>query len=350
MPGIDAKLFDTPEMKRLALEALVRERVHAGRRRQASPHDRPTSGCSALFVTDPQFASLRNPDGSVNKDVLAAQGMSSETFAQRLRQDLSQRQVLQGVAGTGDRAGRGGLGRARRDVPAARGAGRSASTPRTICAKVEPTDAEIEAYYKDPANAAQFRAPEQASIEYVVLDLEALKKGITVPEDDLRKYYAENEKRYTAPEERRASHILIKADKDAPQAERDKAQGQGRGAARRGAQEPGGVRRARAARTPQDPGSAEKGGDLDFFGRGAMVKPFEDAAFALKPGEIERRRRERLRLPHHPGDRRARRREAAASSRCAPSSRTKCATSSRRSAIAKRPSSSPTWSTSSPTA
>ena len=150
-------------------------------------------------------------------------------------------------------------------------------------AKVAPTDAEIEAYYKDPANAAQFRAPEQATIEYVVLDLEAVKKGIAVSEDDLRKYYAENEKRYTAPEERRASHILVKADKDAPKAEREQGQGQGRGAARRGAQEPAEFAEI-AKKNSDDEGSAAKGGDLDFFGRGAMVKPFEDAAFAPEAG------------------------------------------------------------------
>ena len=79
--------------------------------------------------------------------------------------------------------------------------------------KVTPTDAEVEAYYK--ANAKQFQAPEQASIEYVVLDLDALKKGVTVPEDELRKYYEQNIARYTSAEERRARHILVKADKDA---------------------------------------------------------------------------------------------------------------------------------------
>src|SRR5439155_8479055 len=85
-------------------------------------------------------------------------------------------------------------------------------------AKVNPTDAEVEAYYK--ANTAQFQAPEQASIEYVVFDLDALKKSITVPEDELRKYYAENASRYTVAEERRASHVLVQAEKSAPAGER----------------------------------------------------------------------------------------------------------------------------------
>ena len=50
-----------------------------------------------MFATDPQFAPLRNPDGSVNRDLLMAQGMSSEMFAQSLRQDLAMRQVMQGI-------------------------------------------------------------------------------------------------------------------------------------------------------------------------------------------------------------------------------------------------------------
>ena len=57
-------------------------------------------------------------------------------------------------------------------------------------------------------------APEQATVEYVVLDLESVKKNIAVGEKDLREYYAENEARYTAAEERRARHILVEADKE----------------------------------------------------------------------------------------------------------------------------------------
>ena len=111
-----------------------------------------------------------------------------------------------------------------------------------------------------------------------------MKKNIAVSEDDLRKYYAENEKRYTAPEERRASHILVKADKDAPKAERDKARAKAESLLAEVRKNPQSFAEI-ARKNSDDEGSAAKGGDLDFFGRGAMVKPFEDAAFALKEGE-----------------------------------------------------------------
>jgi len=151
-------------------------------------------------------------------------------------------------------------------------------------AKVAPSEADIEAYYKDPAHAGQFQAPEQATVEYVTLDLESVKKNIAVSEEDLRKYYVENEKRYTAPEERRASHILVKADKDAPKAERDKARAKAEELLAEVRKNPQAFAEI-AKKNSDDEGSAAKGGDLDFFGRGAMVKPFEDAAFGLKPGE-----------------------------------------------------------------
>ena len=51
--------------------------------------------------------------------------------------------------------------------------------PQEFAAKLSPTDAELEAFYKDAANAAQFQLPEQAQIQYVVLDLEALKKDVS---------------------------------------------------------------------------------------------------------------------------------------------------------------------------
>ncbi len=283
MPSLDPKIFDTPEMRQLALDQLIRERVLliAADKQHLMPSD---ERLDTLFKADPQFAQLRNPDGSLNRDMIGALGMSSEGFAERLREDISRRQVLQGLSDSVI-APASAAGAALDAMYQQREVQVQRFDAKDYLAKVAPTDAEIEAFYKDPAHAAQFQAPEQESIEYVVLDPDALKKGITVSEDDLRKYYAENEKRYTTPEERRASHILIKADKDAPKAERDKAKAKAEALLAEVRKNPASFAEV-AKKNSDDEGSAPKGGDLDFFGRGAMVKPFEDAAYGLKPGEI----------------------------------------------------------------
>ena len=283
MPTVDPKLFDTPEMKLQSLDGLVRQRVMlvaADKLNLVTTDDR----LQRVFAADAQFAFMRNPDGSVNKDVLSAQGMSSELFAQRLRQDLTLRQVMLGVGGTtfapvSTTAAALDAMFQQREVQVQR------FDTKASLEKVSPTDADIEKFYKDPANALQFQAPEQASVEYVVLDLDTLKKGISVSDEDLRKYYTENEKRYTTPEERRASHVLIKAEKSAPEADRTKAKAKAEALLAELKKNPAAFADL-ARKNSEDPGSAEKGGDLDFFGRGAMVKPFEDAAFGLKPEEV----------------------------------------------------------------
>ena len=283
MPNVDPKLFDTPEMKRQSLDAVVRERVMleaVDKLHLVTTDDR----LQRLFASDPQFAVLRNPDGSVNKEALAAQGMSSEMFAQRLRQDLSLRQVVQGIGGTVI-APVSATASALDAMFQQRAIQVERFATKDLLSKVNPSDADIEKFYKDPLNAKQFEAPEQAAIEYVVLDLTALKGGITVSDKDLREYYAANEKRYTAPEERRASHILIKAEAGASAADRAKAKARAEALLAEVRKNVGAFAEL-ARKNSEDPGSAEKGGDLDFFSRGAMVKQFEDAAFALKLDEI----------------------------------------------------------------
>jgi len=284
MPNVDAKLFDTPEMKRQSLDAVVRERVTLAAANQLHlviTDDR----LQRLFATDPQLAFLRNPDGTVNKDALAAQGMSSEIFAQRLRQDLSLRQVIQGLNGTviaplaATSAALDAMFQ-QREVQVQRFATKDSLD------KVAPTDADIEKFYKDPANALLFQAPESATVEYLVLDLPAIKKSITVSEKDLRDYYAANEARYTALEERRASHILVKVEAGASASDRAKAKAKAEALLAAVKKNPASFDDV-ARKNSDDPGSAEKGGDLDFFSRGGLAaKPLEDAAFALKVNEI----------------------------------------------------------------
>lgn len=283
MPGVDIKAFDTPEMKQQVLDALVRDRVlwaAADKLHMVTSDER----LRRLFTGDPQFAALRNPDGTVNKDILSAQGMSSEQFAQRLGRDLAVSQVLRSVEGSAlasKAVSDIGLDAflQQREIQVRR------FDAKDQAAKVNPSDADLQAFYKDPANVALFNAPEEASVEYVVLSMEAIKKGITVPDADLRKYYEENIARYATPEERRASHILVKADKDAPAAERDKARAKAQALLEEVRKNPASFADV-AKKNSDDPGSAANGGDLEFFSRGAMVKPFEDTAFSLAKGAI----------------------------------------------------------------
>lgn len=282
-PNTDPKLYDTPEFKRESLDALVRERVMqvASVKQNLLVSDERLAN---VFRNDPQFAFLRNPDGSVNKNLLTAQGMSSEMFARRLRQDLSLRQVLGGVADSAlPTAVNATLAfdalLQRREVQFQR------FDVKDFASQVNPSEAELQAFYKDPAHSARFQLPESAEIEYVVLDLDALLPEIKVAEEDLRKYYTENESRFAVAEERRASHILIKADKDASKEQRGKARAKAEELLAQLRKTPTAFAEL-ARKNSQDEGSAANGGDLDFFGRGAMVKPFEDATFALKSGEI----------------------------------------------------------------
>lgn len=284
-PNLDPKLFDTPEARYATLERLVRERVLSA-----------ASVKSKLLTSDAQLArelqgnqmiaSLRGPDGKLDmaryRQLVGGQGMTPEMFEHNVRLDLSTRQVLAGVGGT-TLASPSVASAALNAFFEKREVQTAMFGTQAYAAKVNATDAELEAYYKQ--NAAQFQAPEQASIEYLVLDLDTVMKGIAVPEADLKTYFEQNAKRLGGQEERRASHILVAAPKTASAEEREKARA-------KAAQLLAAVKKAPesfaevAKKNSQDPGSAPNGGDLDFFARGAMAKPFEDAAFALKKGEI----------------------------------------------------------------
>lgn len=282
-PTVDAKLLDTPEVKHQALEGLVTERTLQA----AANHQHFTPSpelVKARFWNDPQFAFLRNPDGTVNKGLLAAQGLTPSGFLERLRQDYAMRQVTAPVEASGA-IGTSGPKLAFDALLQQREVQLQRFDIKDFAAKINPTDAEIDAFYKDAANAAKFQLPETAQIQYVVLDVEALKKDVKFSEDDLLSYYKENASRYGVPEERRASHILIKAERSAPAEERAKAKAKAEELLAQVRKNPASFAEL-AKKNSQDEGSAPNGGDLDFFTRGAMVKEFDAAVYAMKPGEI----------------------------------------------------------------
>jgi peptidyl-prolyl cis-trans isomerase D len=272
--GIDAKMFDTPEARAEVLEGLISQSVIAGE-----------AGARRIAVTDARvretilgIPGLRKEDGSFDdaryKALLSAQNLTAPGFEAQLRSDLAMQALPDAVQASAmlPRAVRErivALQEERREIrelrfPASDHAG-----------KVVPTDDQIAAYYE--RNGERFETPETAKVEVVVLTRDALAARVVVSPDDLRTYYEQNKARYGTPEERRASHILVKVGPDA------KAKAEALLAQLKA--DPSKFE-AIARSSSDDPGSAGQGGDLGFFARGSMVKPFADAAFEMKEGEL----------------------------------------------------------------
>ncbi|RGE45400.1 peptidyl-prolyl cis-trans isomerase [Comamonas testosteroni] len=284
-PQMDVKLLDSPEARYATLEKLVRDRVLAAAAQKM--HLTTTDAELVRTLQDiPAIAALKKPDGSLDaeayKALVGSQGMTPEGFEANLRKELALNQVLGSVTATGfttDAQLKQAMDALyqRREIQLAR------FDATAYASKVQASEADLKAYYD--AHTSQFKQAEEASVEYVQLDLAAVAAGITLSEDDLRTYYKENAQRLAGPEERRASHILINAPKDAPAAEREKAKAKADALLAQVRKDPKSFADV-AKKESQDPGSAANGGDLGYFGHGAMVKPFEEAVFKMKEGEV----------------------------------------------------------------
>ncbi len=285
VPNLDPKLLDSAEARYATLERMVNDRVISA---AADKQLLITSDqrLARYLQQDPSIAGLRGADGKLDmeryRQLAASQGMTPEMLEAKVRQDLSAQQVMGGlqqsvVASQSQTDTALNAYLQRREIQIQKW------TPADFAAKVQVADADLEKFYQ--AQSERFRSVESADIEYLVLDTASLQKGISLPEQDLKTYYEQNVQRLAGKEERRASHILINAAKDAPAADRAKAKAKAEellAAVRKSPKSFADV----ARKNSQDPGSATKGGDLDFFAKGAMVKAFEDAAFALKKGDI----------------------------------------------------------------
>ena len=277
----DAKMFDTPEAKQEVLNNLIAQRVLAAeaKRNKLSVSDQ------SLQQTIINMGGLTTADGKFDveryKTILAAQGMTPTTYEARLRQDLISQQVnaaIQSTAFTPDSLAKrlSELGEQEREVQ------QLAFRAADYVTQVKVTDDMLKSYYE---KSNQFNVPEQVKAEYVVLTADALAAQINVSDADIKSYYEQNTKQYGSEEQRRASHILIGVNKDAPDADKAAAKEKAEKlltSLRKNPQEFAKL----AKENSVDTGSAERGGDLGFFGKGTMVKPFEDAAYKLRQDEV----------------------------------------------------------------
>lgn len=154
-------------------------------------------------------------------------------------------------------------------------------SPSKIMADIKPTPAELDAYFDK--NKGFFKVPETRSLQLVVADQAKVADTIQVSDAQIQDYYNSHQDEYRKPERVHARHILLST-ANKPKDEIPKIQAQAEALDK---QLKGGADFAELAKkNSQDPGSAQKGGDLGWVSRGQMVKNFEDAVFTLKPNEI----------------------------------------------------------------
>jgi|KBSSwiStaDraftv2_1062776.scaffolds.fasta_scaffold00609_1 peptidyl-prolyl cis-trans isomerase D len=279
--NFDPAMFDAPEVRFALLDLLINQRLLTSKAR-AEKFRVSDSQLQQFIAAIPAFQEEGKFSPDRYRQLLASQNMSPPMFEQRMRQDLIVGAVQEPVASANIVARPSalkylGLLEQQREVAVAP-------------VEVEPflkditiDEAQAREFYDK--NPTAFQTPEQAKIEYVLLTQDALTAQAAVDPSEVKKQYDANVKQYTAPEERGAAHILIPVKPDA----KDDV----KAAAKKLADDVYAKAKANPAKFGElakeyskDPGSAEQGGDLGNFGRGAMVKPFEDAVFAAKAGDL----------------------------------------------------------------
>ncbi|MQY51056.1 SurA N-terminal domain-containing protein [Rhodocyclus gracilis] len=269
--------MNTPEARMATLNALIDKRLLL----VEANHSRLTVSDDALRDFIGRIPALQE-NGVFSNDryesALRAQGMTQPQFEAQLRQDLTLQQLVGAVGDSGIVSKTSGDAILRVESEE-RLAGELRLPAAQYASQVSIDAAAIKKFYDE--NARLFQTPDQVRAEYVVLSLDALLAQAKVSDEDVKAWYEGHKDRYQSAEERRASHILL-LDKDKDPA---KTKAAAEALLKEVQQSPAKFADIARARS-QDPGSAAKGGDLGFFGRGAMVKDFEEAAFKLKEGEI----------------------------------------------------------------
>lgn len=277
----DPRLLDGPEFRQSVLEQLVNQRlllVQAASSGFAVSDKQLAENISAIpaFQEDGKFSKPRY------EGMLRQEGYTPVMFEDKVRQDLMVQGLRDAIAKT-PLVAAASIDELLRASEQTREVSVANLAPEQFIPQVKLAADAVKSYYE--THKTEFTVPDQARLEYLVLSSDVLMPQVSVSEDEIKKYYDEHSAQYKQAEERKASHILITAKADAPEADKKAAKEKAEDILKQAQQNPAQFAQL-AEKYSQDPGSAKQGGDLGFFGRGMMVKPFEDAAFSMKNDEI----------------------------------------------------------------
>jgi len=282
--NFDPAVFDDPEVRYSLLDGLIGHRLlqEQARRGRFSVSDEQLR----QFISEiPAFQEGGKFSQARYEQILSMQNppKSPIEFARDIRRELMLGPVQESIVG-GNIVARTSVERYLGLLDQQREAAATAIDADAYIKEVKIDDAAVKAFYD--ANPAAFQVPEEVKLEYVTLSPDTLGAQIELDLAEVRKQYDDNARLYGKAEERPAAHILITVKPDASEDEKTNAKKKAADIAAQARKNPAQFGEL-AKKLSQDPGSAAQGGDLGFFARdGSMVKPFEDAVFSLKTGEI----------------------------------------------------------------
>jgi peptidyl-prolyl cis-trans isomerase D len=283
--NFDPTMFETPEVRQQVLDGVINQRLLSERALSLSL-TAPDAELKRVILEIPQFQEDGKFSESRYKEALKGIGQSPLQFEQRMRTDIAM-QPMQDALARSAFVGGAQTAAYQRLTEEAREVQVAMIAPEAYLSRAKVEDADIRAEYDKNPDA--YRAPEQIKIEYLQLSQAALGSQVSVTAEEIKSEYETRKKEFSAPEERRSSHILLNVDKD------DKGVAKADSLAAMKAKAEAIIKQvgsdaakfAEVAKTEsKDPGSAAQGGDLGFNARGVMVKPFDEAVFSMKAGEV----------------------------------------------------------------
>jgi len=279
--NFDPALLQSAEIQREIMDSLVSQKLMLEKAREMN-----------LLVGDEQVATLiggievfQNEgkfDRAQYESSLANQGLSPLMFEARVRDEILWQQIQNAYSRNGY-ASSSAVENIIRLNEQQRTVSVHPISFQSFIGQANVEEDAIKKYYNQ--NMQEFQVGERAKVEFVKFSMDELLAKIKVDNEDVRNYYNEHQAEFGTPEERQVSHILISLGANATQAQHDAAKEKTEQLLQQIKKEPGKFAELAKANS-QDPGSAGNGGDLGFIVRGMMVKPFEDAVFALQDGEI----------------------------------------------------------------
>lgn len=278
---VDPAQLNSPEVKALVLNQLINKRLLNSEIKHAK-YAVSDDQLSTYVTGMPEFQKEGKFSEELYNDVLKQNNITPSKFEAGIRADMLAQQAQDGIAklsfiskSRADDSYK--LSNQQREVAV------SEIKTKDFISQVKIDPAQVKSYYEQHKN--NLIVPEQVKIEFLLLSPASLISTVKVDDVELKKYYEENASKFQGNEQRRASHILIGFGVSATPEQKQQAKAKAEELLAEVKKNPKRFEQL-AIKNSQDPGSAVKGGDLGSFGRGAMVKPFEDAAFGMKVDEI----------------------------------------------------------------